>query len=88
MIRVRVGPESDTTIQLAVEDNGPGILEVNLTRIFQHGFTTKHTGHGFGLHSSVLAAREMGGDLIATSPGIGQGSTFILTLPKARSAAR
>ncbi|HTO04100.1 MAG TPA: ATP-binding protein, partial [Opitutus sp.] len=51
VIRVRVAPASDTTVQLAVEDNGPGILEVNLTRIFQHGFTTKPTGHGFGLHS-------------------------------------
>ena len=88
LIRVRVSSSSDTTIQLSVEDNGPGILPVNLTRIFQHGFTTKPTGHGFGLHSSVLAAREMGGDLIATSPGPGQGSTFILTLPTAKIPAR
>jgi signal transduction histidine kinase len=88
IIRVRVGPSSPTTVQLAVEDNGPGILPVNLTRIFQHGFTTKPTGHGFGLHSSVLAAREMGGDLVATSPGLGHGSTFTLTLPIAKSPAR
>lgn len=88
IIRVKVSPASETTIQLEVEDNGPGILPVNLTRIFQHGFTTKPTGHGFGLHSSVLAAREMGGDLVATSPGPGQGSTFILTLPMAKGPAR
>jgi len=88
LIRVRVTSASDTAVELAVEDNGPGILPVNLTRIFQHGFTTKPTGHGFGLHSSVLAAREMGGDLVATSPGLGHGSTFILTLPKAKSAPR
>ena len=88
LIRVRVSSSSDTTIQLSVEDNGPGILPINLTRIFQHGFTTKPTGHGFGLHSSVLAAREMGGDLVATSPGLGHGSTFILTLPQAKTPAR
>jgi signal transduction histidine kinase len=86
LIRVSVRPAPGEFVQLAVEDNGPGILTVNLTRIFQHGFTTKPTGHGFGLHSSVLAAREMGGDLVATSPGLGQGSTFILTLPKAKVA--
>jgi signal transduction histidine kinase len=84
MIRVSVTPSEDM-VQLAVQDNGPGILPANLTRIFQHGFTTKPTGHGFGLHSSVLAAREMGGDLVATSPGLGHGATFILSLPRIRS---
>ncbi len=81
LIRVRVSRGEGSTVNLAVEDNGPGIAAPNLTRIFQHGFTTKPTGHGYGLHSSVLAAREMGGDLVATSPGPGHGSTFILTLP-------
>lgn len=81
LVRVRVSPGAAGTVQLSVEDNGPGIAAPNLTRIFQHGFTTKPTGHGYGLHSSVLAAREMGGDLVATSPGLGHGSTFILTLP-------
>ena len=83
LIRVSVSAVSSEALCLSVQDNGPGILPVNLTRIFQHGFTTKPTGHGFGLHSSVLAAREMNGDLVATSPGLGHGSTFILTLPKA-----
>jgi signal transduction histidine kinase len=83
LIRVRVAAVSGELISLAVQDNGPGIQKANLTRIFQHGFTTKPNGHGFGLHSSVLAAREMGGDLVATSPGLGLGSIFVLTLPKA-----
>lgn len=85
-IRVSVSVAGDQHIALAVEDNGPGIAPENLTRIFQHGFTTKPSGHGYGLHSSVLAAREMGGDLIATSAGPGHGSTFTLTLPAARIA--
>jgi len=88
MIRVRVTPVAGDLVCLAVEDNGPGILRENLTRIFQHGFTTKPSGHGFGLHSSVLAAREMGGDLVAHSAGLGLGSTFQLTLPHVRSAVR
>lgn len=81
LIRVRVALAPDQTVALSVEDNGPGIAAVNLRRIFQHGFTTKPTGHGFGLHSSVLAAREMSGDLVAASEGPGRGSTFTLTLP-------
>jgi PAS domain S-box-containing protein len=83
LIHVRIAPASAGIVALSVQDNGQGIAPGDLKRIFQHGFTTKKTGHGFGLHSSVLAAREMGGDLVAESPGPGQGSTFILTLPSA-----
>jgi signal transduction histidine kinase len=52
-----------------------------MARIFTHGFTTKKTGHGFGLHSGALAAKELGGTLRAASPGMGQGATFTLELP-------
>jgi hypothetical protein len=31
-----------------------------VARIFEHGFTTKPNGHGFGLHSGALAAKIMG----------------------------
>ncbi|MBL0845726.1 ATP-binding protein [Pseudomonas mediterranea] len=66
---------------IQVVDNGEGIAEENLTRIFAHGFTTRKEGHGFGLHSCVLAAMEMGGVLRAQSDGPGQGATFTLELP-------
>jgi signal transduction histidine kinase len=65
----------------AVSDNGIGIAEENLTRIFQHGFTTRRNGHGFGLHSSAIAASEMDGNLMVESSGPGRGATFILELP-------
>lgn len=68
-------------LQIKVSDNGIGISAENLTRIFAHGFTTKKTGHGFGLHHAALAAKEMGGTLRAESGGIGQGSTFVLEIP-------
>jgi signal transduction histidine kinase len=64
-----------------VADNGVGISEDNLTKIFSHGFTTKEHGHGFGLHSSALAAKEIGGSLSVYSDGVGQGATFTLELP-------
>lgn len=68
-------------VMIAVSDNGVGIPAENLTRIFNHGFTTRATGHGFGLHSGALAAKEMGGSLLPHSDGPGRGATFILTLP-------
>jgi signal transduction histidine kinase len=71
----------DRHVMIAVCDNGVGIPPENLTRIFNHGFTTRATGHGFGLHSGALAAKAMGGSLLPSSPGRGQGATFILTLP-------
>ena len=47
-------------VEFAVTDNGGGIAEDKLERIFQHGFTTKETGHGFGLHCSANAATGNG----------------------------
>lgn len=71
----------ENSIAIAVIDNGVGIPPENLTRIFNHGFTTKSGGHGFGLHSGALSAKEMGGALLAQSEGPGRGATFTLTLP-------
>ncbi|WP_434575895.1 histidine kinase [Pseudomonas sp. Z3-6] len=72
-------PQADTLV-IKVIDNGEGIAPENLTRIFAHGFTTRKDGHGFGLHSCVLAAMEMGGSLEAHSDGPGTGATFTLKL--------
>ncbi len=70
-------------IQIEVRDNGIGIPAENLTRIFQHGFTTKKNGHGFGLHSGANAAKEMGGTMRMHSDGPGHGAVFTLELPAA-----
>jgi signal transduction histidine kinase len=80
-IIVRVAPGDAGFVALSVEDNGLGIPGENLAKIFSHGFTTKKDGHGFGLHSCVLSAREMKGDLSVASAGAGCGATFTLTLP-------
>jgi signal transduction histidine kinase len=72
-------------IKVSVTDNGIGIPAENLTRIFNHGFTTRKDGHGFGLHSGALAAKALGGSLIAFSGGLGSGATFTLELPVQKS---
>ena len=78
-LSVDIGDGHRLLIRLA--DNGEGIAPENLTRIFAHGFTTRKDGHGFGLHSCILAAQEMGGILSAHSDGPGLGATFTLELP-------
>jgi len=68
-------------VKISVIDNGVGIPAENLTRIFNHGFTTRKNGHGFGLHTGALAAKEMGGSLTVVSEGPGLGAAFTLDLP-------
>ncbi len=66
---------------ISIIDNGVGIAKENLDKIFSHGFTTKKTGHGYGLHNCILSAKELGGNLTVESAGLGQGVTFNLSLP-------
>ncbi|MEM7559949.1 MAG: ATP-binding protein [Planctomycetota bacterium] len=54
-----------------------------MQKLFTHGFTTRKSGHGFGLHSCASLAKELGGALSAQSPGKGEGATFKLQLPMA-----
>ncbi len=77
----------DDFLKIHVIDDGVGIDSANLGSIFRHGFTTKKDGHGFGLHHSALAAKELGGSLSVHSDGISKGATFTLSLPLAQNEA-
>ena len=83
LIILRIAPTADG-VRISVVDNGVGIPAENMDRLFTHGFTTRQSGHGFGLHSGALAAQELGGTLLATSEGAGRGAAFILELPYLR----
>jgi signal transduction histidine kinase len=76
---------SNNRVRISVIDNGIGIPAENFARIFNHGFTTRKEGHGFGLHSAANAARELGGSLIARSDGHEKGACFTLELPLTNS---
>lgn len=80
LLTVRVA-HAGSRLRISVIDNGVGIAPENLTRIFNHGFTTRKDGHGFGLHSGALAAKEMGGALLVNSEGPGKGASFTVELP-------
>jgi C4-dicarboxylate-specific signal transduction histidine kinase len=82
-LELHISQAGHAAVQLVMLDTGCGIAPENLTRIFSHGFTTKKDGHGFGLHSGAIAAKEMGGILSAESDGEGRGARFTLELPTA-----
>jgi PAS domain S-box-containing protein len=80
-LTIRLYKHNEDKFRIEVIDNGIGIAKENLTKVFRHGFTTKKNGHGFGLHSGALAAKEMGGSLSAYSDGPEMGAKFVLELP-------
>lgn len=77
--------QDDLNIYLSISDNGSGVHPENINKIFNQGFTTKKSGHGFGLHSSANYMKEMGGSLKVSSDGPGSGATFILSFPIVRT---
>ncbi|MGL1932859.1 MAG: HAMP domain-containing protein [Desulfotalea sp.] len=81
IITLRIYNSRPNFVSLEVADNGMGIEKENINRIFRHGFTTRENGHGFGLHSGAIAAKELDGSLTVHSNGPGKGATFTLELP-------
>ena len=73
--------EGDKAIRIDVIDNGVEIEPANLQRVFNHGFTTKPNGHGFGLHASALTAQQLRGSITAHCDGLGCGARFTVLMP-------
>jgi len=65
---------------MTVIDNGPGIPEDALTRIFEPYFTTKSTGHGLGLSTSHRIISNHKGRLTGNNGAAG-GAVFTVELP-------
>lgn len=87
-ITVRLSVD-DETAQISVQDTGIGIPPEALPYIFERFYRVDPSrarssgGSGIGLTISRHLAWAMGGDIVATSAGSGQGSTFTLRLPLA-----
>lgn len=69
-------------LEIEVSDTGIGFDEHTQAKLFTHGFSTKTTGNGLGLHYCANAMREIGGSISASSPGPGLGATFRIVVPK------
>jgi len=81
-VTTRLDPRKNR-IQIHVTDTGPGILKPHLARIFEPHFTTKETGHGFGLSTAFRIAENHHGSIQATNGKDGGGAEFLLELPAA-----
>jgi signal transduction histidine kinase len=71
-----------------IKDNGPGIPEDQLRRLFQSFFTTKKGGMGIGLAICRLIVEAHGGRLEAANLSSGRGAQFHFTMPIESSTLR
>ena len=84
---IRIHRYGNDQARIELTDNGVGIAPDHVKRIFTQGFSTRKNGHGFGLHSSILAAQDMGATLAFRCDQSGHGATFTLDIPLAAPAA-
>jgi len=70
----------EDTVSISVRDNGPGIANDNVPRLFDAFFTTKPSGMGMGLAICRSILESHGGSIRAANTG-GEGATFTLVLP-------
>ncbi|MCV0401072.1 MAG: HAMP domain-containing histidine kinase [Nitrosopumilus sp.] len=77
--KIKITSESrDNSIMIQVEDNGPGIPEDKLGKIFEPLFTTKQEGTGLGLASCKSIIEQHGGKIsVKNNP-----TRFIIELPQ------
>jgi histidine kinase len=87
-LTISVGQEADRAL-VTITDTGHGLSPEDLERVFERfyrapgpGQAAPHDGGtGIGLTVSRGIVRALGGDLTATSPGVGQGARFTVALP-------
>src|SRR5262249_7951604 len=74
--------------EMIFTDNGCGMTDEVLKHLFEPFFTRKPTGQGTGLGLSIVyrIVSEHGGQIEATSAGLGRGSQFHVTLPLVEAA--
>jgi signal transduction histidine kinase len=89
--RVEIRLESrDRMAELSVADNGCGMDQEVMERIFEPFFTRRRAGQGTGLGLSICyrIVSDHGGTIEARSPGPGQGATFLVRLPLSAAEAK
>lgn len=79
-IKIAASIDSESRVLIKIEDNGSGIDEEALKKVFIPFFTTKKSGSGIGLSLSKQIMRKHSGS-ISVSSVMDQGTEFVLTFP-------
>lgn len=74
--------QKNGSVVLQIQDNGPGISEAQLPRIFEPFYSTREAGSGLGLFITKRLVERNGGKILVHSRE-GEGTTFRLTFPRA-----
>jgi len=71
-VRLLTSPSSDGRVAITIRDNGQGIADEDLARIFDPYFTTRRAGTGLGLAIAKNIIEGLGGSItVVTRPGAG-----------------
>src|SRR6202011_2921393 len=82
-----IATAADDSLTIAVSDTGDGVAAEHLPRLFERFYRVdaardrKHGGAGIGLSIAKALVEAQGGQIAASSDGLGTGSTFRITLP-------
>jgi len=66
---------------ISIIDNGIGIPESDMTKIFNFGYTTRENHDGFGLHNSANQAKEIGGEIKVKTDSESRETVFSFIMP-------
>lgn len=84
MITIKIGPTHNDTVEVQIQDTGPGVSPALTERVFKQRFSTKNEGMGMGLAISYSIIKAHQGNLwISNTPG--GGATFHFTVPTVES---
>jgi two-component system, NtrC family, sensor kinase len=86
-VKIEDSASDDNRVRISVADNGEGVSADRLQAIFQRGVSTRTVrSGGLGLHWCANAVKILDGTITAVSPGVGQGTTLIVELPRFQSS--
>jgi len=82
VITIAIREEAPQQYKVSINDNGGGIPEENISRIFEPYFTSKTNGFGLGLAATwnILQSHRAGIDV---NSQLGEGTSFMLTFEQA-----
>lgn len=86
-VRLSLGANGADRVSMEIHDDGPGVAVEHRDRVFEPFFTTRSSGTGLGLSIAREITERHGGTITLSCPP-GQGTSFVVTLPRHRAERR